>query len=104
MSMMICNGKQKCKKLCGKMCIASMPHDCEDHTGEDEVHCAIIGSKARCIPFRSYDAEGRAARLKCIRFLRVTRLMTAREYQREAMRVLAKGILKAMREARKGAK
>jgi hypothetical protein len=106
MSMICDNATQHC---IGHGCDRAYPHVCATrHPAEkDTAVCERAGAYVRCIPNRkprSYDAEGRAARLKCIRFLRVTRLMTANEYQREAMRVLAKGILQAMREARKGAK
>jgi hypothetical protein len=89
-------------------CGRAHPHECERaHPIEARRILCRKNFYVRCIPchkHRSYDAEGRAARLKCIRFLRVTRPMTVHEYQREAMRVLAKGILQAMRDARKGAK
>ena len=102
---MICDHATKCgRRGRGVMCLLAVNHKCACHGGNKTRHCSVIDASVRCIPHRSYDAEGRAARLKCIRFLRFTRLMTANEYQREAMRVLAKGILQAMREARKGAK
>jgi len=101
---MICDHVTKCGDKANGCCVISRPHVCTDCHPEDggPTFCYIAERYVSCIPEpRSYDAEGRAARLKCIRFLRGTRLMRVHEYQREAMRVFAKGILKAMRDARK---
>jgi hypothetical protein len=114
---MICDHAAKCGDKASGCCVISRPHVCKDCHPEDGglTFCYIAERYVRCIPHRDYDAEGRAARLECIRqILRIRR--DRRDYPSMAIRVsnmaltyqgvmmATKSILRAMREARKEAK
>ena len=114
---MICDHAKSCGDKANGCCVISRPHVCKDCHPEygGPTFCYIAERYVRCIPDRkprSYDAEGRAARLECIRLIRLIR----RDYPSMAIRVsnmaftdhgvimATKSILRAMRDARKGAK
>jgi hypothetical protein len=106
MSMICNNATQHC---IGHGCDRAYPHVCaKRHPAEkDIVVCELAGAYVRCIPIRkprSYDAEGRAARLEAIVILRRTRTDKHSFGYSAGLRDAYKHILRAMRDARKGAK
>lgn len=105
--MMMCDSKLKCGKDGGVLCVASIPHNCKDHgyyAGCNGSYCSVIELKVRCIPHRNYDADGRAARRECINTVRRYRHYNSHNDFMSGARKMCLAILKAMREARKGAK
>jgi hypothetical protein len=108
---MICDHATKCGDKANGCCVISRPHVCKDCHPEDGglTFCYIAERYVRCIPDRkprSYDAEGRAARLECIRYLRNTRALAQRhptQYMK-GVRAAYEDILEVMRDARKGEK
>jgi hypothetical protein len=102
--MMICNSVRKCGITDKETCYVCAPHDPCKSTGLSM--CWRINGLVRCIPHRSYDAEGRAARLQAIRFLRRSRTWTykLRLPRMNGLRAAYRDILLTMRDARKGAK
>jgi hypothetical protein len=100
---MICDHATKCSDKANGCCVISRPHVCKDCHPEDggPTFCYIAERYVRCIPHRNYDAEGRAARLECINTVR--RYSSDNDFMSGA-RKMCLAILKAMRNARKGAK
>ena len=104
---MICDNAKSCGDKASGCCVISRPHVCKDCHPEDggPTFCYIAERYVRCIPHHDYDAEGRAARLRAVRFLRIMGMM-AYESPNPYMKGLCEGykdILATMRDARKGA-
>jgi len=105
---MICDNAKSCGDKANGGCVISRPHACKDCHPEAEdggpTFCYIAERYVRCIPDRkprSYDADGRAARLECINTVR--RYSSHNDFMSGA-RKMCLAILKTMRDARKGAK
>jgi hypothetical protein len=106
---MICDHATKCGDKANGCCVISRPHVCKDCHPQDGglTFCYIAERYVRCIPHHDYDAEGRAARFQAVRFLRRTRTWTEppwRHPHMNGLREAYRDILRAMRDARKGAK
>ena len=113
--MMICNSVHKCGITDQETCFTCVPHESSNVKSSGPVMCWRINGRVRLVPARSYDAEGRAARLECIRqarfqlrmifhWKRMGSMFEYQSYHNEVRVKVYKLILAAMRDARKGAK